>query len=181
MQQRKGKGGAGVQIRVSVKPQQWRTLSLLSSLVLCVNSNPSRRILVKKTNSHMEKQSTGYLCSFLTAWLGNGKAFRPSGSTFRARLEINPGIIHVERLNAEEKKPCMFSKPDIPSGFTVISLHFEIFSPWTEGFVYLLHSLGILWEYLKGRSVSVQVLIYLTAGELLLYLAGWDHKQEATV
>lgn len=136
MQQRKGKGGAGVQIRVSVKPQQWRTLSLLSSLVLCVNSNPSRRILVKKTNSHMEKQSTGYLCSFLTAWLGNGKAFRLSGSTFRARLEINPGIIHVERLNAEEKKPCMFSKPDISSGFTVISLHFEIFSPWTEGFVY---------------------------------------------
>lgn len=30
----------------------------------------------------------------------------------------------------------MFSKPDIPSGFTVISLHFEIFSLWTEDFVY---------------------------------------------
>lgn len=45
----------------------------------------------------------------------------------------------------------------------------------------MLHSLGILWEYLKGRSVSVQVLICLTAGELLLYLEGQDHKQEATV
>lgn len=52
-------------------------------------------------------------------------------------MEINPGIIHVERLNAEEKKENrMFPKPDIPSGSTVISLHFEIFSPWIECFVY---------------------------------------------
>lgn len=49
----------------------------------------------------------------------------------------------------------MFSKPYIPFGFTVISLHFKIFSLWTEDFVY--HDATFSRDYLKGRSISVQV------------------------
>lgn len=49
----------------------------------------------------------------------------------------------------------MFSKPDIPFGFTVISFHFEILDLWIEGFVY--HDATCSREYLKGRRISVQV------------------------
>lgn len=70
----------------------------------------------------------------------------------------------------EKKKNPMFSKPDIPSGFTVISLHFEIFSLWTEDFVY--HDASFSWEYLKGRSISVQVLDTFNHRRALIVFSG---------
>lgn len=144
VQQRKGRGGAEFGIRVSDKPQQWHTLSLLSSLVLCVNSNPSRRILVIKMRFHVEKLKDArehwllllfsdcmiwdWKCLGLQAWVLN-------------RVGNQSKIICVESLNAEgEKKfPCFLKQAS--------SLNSELFPSNLKFSAFGLKALSIMMGY----------------------------------